>query len=162
VKAVDETPSQGETAMSTLSILKFRASIFAAVLAIGPFSPVSRAQDVGMLAKVNVPFAFETASRHFTAGVYTIRMENEHTLLIRGNSDSGLTMASIDDNAQPAKKGKAVFRKYGDQYFLSEISITGKSRRVHFAPSRAESQVRIAGSKTIPTGVEVALMDVSR
>jgi hypothetical protein len=162
VKAVDETPSQGETAMSTLSMLKFRASIFAAALAIAPFSPVSRAQDVGMLAQVNVPFAFETASQHFTAGVYTIRMENEHTLLIRGNSDSGLAMAWVDDNAQPAKTGKALFRKYGDQYFLSEISITGKSRRVHFRPSKAESEMLIAGSKTTPTGVEIALMDASR
>ena len=148
--------------MSALSMLKFRASIFAAALAIAPFSPVSRAQDVGMLAKVNVPFAFETASQHFAAGVYTIRMENEHTLVIRGNSASGLAMAWVDDNAQPAKTGKAVFRKYGDQYFLSEISITGKSRRVHFRPSKAESQVEIAGSKTTPAGIEVALMDASR
>jgi hypothetical protein len=162
VKAVDETPSQGETAMSTILPLKFRASIFAAVLAIAPFSPVSRAQDVGMLAKVNVPFAFETASQHFAAGVYTIRMENEHTLLIQGKSESGLALAWVDDNAQPVQRGKAVFQKYGDQYFLSEISITGKSRRVRFRPSRAESRMQIAGSKTTPTGIEVALMDASR
>jgi hypothetical protein len=162
VKAVDETPSQGETAMTTLSMLKFRASIFAAALAIAPFSPVSRAQDVGMLAQVNVPFAFETASQHFNAGVYTIRVENEHTLRIQGKSRSGLAMTWVDDNAQSAKTGKAVFQKYGDQYFLSEISITGKSRRIHFRPSKTESQMLIAGSKTTPTGVELALMDGSR
>ena len=34
--------------MSTLSMLKFRASIFAAVLTLAPFSPASHAQDAGM------------------------------------------------------------------------------------------------------------------
>ncbi len=46
--------------MSTLSILKFRTRLFAAVLAITPLSAALHAQDVGMLASVNVPFAFET------------------------------------------------------------------------------------------------------
>ncbi len=49
--------------MSTLSMLKFRASIFTAVLAIAPLSPASHAQGVGDFAKMNVPFAFETGSR---------------------------------------------------------------------------------------------------
>ena len=81
--------------MSTLSISKFRAGLFAAVLAVAPLSPALHGQDVGMVAKVNVPFAFETASGHrFAPGVYSVRMEGLHTLLIRGDSDSSLTMTS--------------------------------------------------------------------
>jgi hypothetical protein len=148
--------------MISLSISKFRAAIIAAVLAVTPLSPACRAQDVGMLAQVNVPFAFETASGHFTAGVYTIRMENEHTLRVQGKYQSGLAMTWVDDDAQPAKTGKALFQKYGDQYFLSEISIAGKSRHLHFRPSRAEQQLQIAGTKTTPMNVELALMDGSR
>ena len=81
--------------MSTLSISKFRAGLFAAVLAVAPLSPALHGQDVGMFAKMNVPFAFETASgHHFAPGVYSVRMESLHTLLIRGDSDSALTMTT--------------------------------------------------------------------
>jgi hypothetical protein len=144
--------------MNTLSIGKFRVSIFAAVVAVAAFSPALHGQDVGMIGKVNVPFAFETASGHrFDAGVYTIHMENTHTLLIKGVSDSGLAWTSIEDNAQSAEASKATFRKYGNQYFLSEITVAGKSRRLYFQPSKTENQLRIAGNKTAPTNVELSL-----
>jgi hypothetical protein len=149
--------------MSTLSISKFRAGLFAAVLAVVPFTPTAHAQDVGMMGQVNVPFAFETgAGHHFTAGVYTIRMENMHTLLIKGASDSALTMTTVEDNAQPAKSGKAMFRKYGNQYFLGEITIAGKSRRLYFQPSKAESRLQIGGNKNMPNTVELALLQTAR
>lgn len=148
--------------MSTFSTLKFRAAMIAAVLAISPLSPACSAQDAGMLVQVNVPFAFDTDSGHFAAGVYTIRTENEHILRFQGKSQSELVMTWVEDNAQPAKTGKAVFQKYGDHYFLSEISIVGKSRQLHFWPSRAEQELQVAGNKTAPVGVEVALMDGPR
>jgi len=148
--------------MSILSLLKFRAGMIAAALAITPFSPACCAQDAGMLVKVEVPFAFDTDSQHFDAGVYTIRTENEHILRFQGTSQSELVMTWVEDNAQAAKTGKAMFQKYGDRYFLSEISIAGKSRHLYFWPSRAEQELQVAGNKTIPTGVELALMDGSR
>jgi hypothetical protein len=105
----------------------------------------------------------QTASgHHFNPGIYTVRMENMHTLLIKGQSDSGLAMTSVEDNAQPAKLGKAVFQRYGNRYFLSEISIAGQSRHIHVVPSKAESQLQIAGNNTAPTAVELALLEGSR
>jgi hypothetical protein len=148
---------KGETAMSTLSMLKFRASIFAAVLAFATLSPASHAQDVGMFAKMNVPFAFEIGSQHYSAGVYTMGMDNQHILVIKGVSGSGLAMTSVDDNGQPAQRGVAVFHKYGNQYFLSEISVTGMSRRIHLRQATAESKLEIAQNKTAPQSVEVAV-----
>jgi hypothetical protein len=149
--------------MSTLSISKFRAGLFAAVLAVAPLSSALNAQNVGMLAKVNVPFAFETASgKQFSPGVYTISMENLHTLLIRGASDAGLVMTSVEDNGQPEKAGKATFKRYGNQYFLSEITVAAKSRHLHFANSKRENRMQIAASKTAPTNVEVALLETAR
>ena len=143
--------------MSILSLVKFRASIVAAALAITPFSPDCRAQDVGMLVQVNIPFAFDTDSGHFAPGVYTIRTENEHVLRFQGNSQSDLVMTWVEDNAQPASKGKATFQKYGDRYFLSEISIAGKSRHLYFWPSRTEQELQVAGNKTEAINVELAL-----
>jgi hypothetical protein len=149
--------------MNTLSISKFRAGLFAAVLAVAPLSPALHGQDVGMIARVNVPFAFETASgHHFAPGVYSVRMEGLHTLLIRGASDSALTITTSEDNAQTAERGKATFHRYGSQYFLSEITIPGESRRIYFARSKAEKQVEVAGDKTTPTNVELALLETTR
>jgi hypothetical protein len=144
--------------MSMLSTLKFRASIFAAVVAFAPISPASHAQNSGMLARVNVPFGFQTDSQHLAAGVYTLELANEHTLVIRGASQSWVVMTSAEDNAQPAERGTALFHKYGDQYFLSKITIAGKSRRLCLAPSKAERQMRIATQKTAPAGVELSLL----
>lgn len=110
-----------------------------------------------MLAKVNVPFSFESGSRHYAAGVYTIRMENQHTLLIKGVSESGVAMTSVEDNGQPAQKGVAVFQRYGNQYFLSEISVAGKSRRIHLRPAKPETQSQVGQDTTAPTSVEIAL-----
>jgi hypothetical protein len=149
--------------MNALSISKFRAGLFAAVLAVAPLSPALHGQDIGMIGKVNVPFAFETGSgHHFAAGVYSVRIEGLNTLLIRGNSDAALTTASAEDNAQPAKTGKATFHKYGNQYFLSEITVAGRSRMLHFAHSKAENQAQVAAEKTLPTNVELALLETTR
>jgi hypothetical protein len=147
--------------MSTLSLLKFHTAVIAAALAVTPFSPVCRAQDAGLLIQVNVPFAFDTDSQHFDAGVYTIRTENEHILRFQGESQSELVMTWVEDNAQQALKGKAMFQKYGDRYFLSEISIAGKSRHLYFWPSRAEQELQV-GNKTEAMNVELSLMEGSR
>jgi hypothetical protein len=146
--------------MSTLSMLKFRASIFAAVVAFAPLTPAAHAQENGTAVRVNVPFVFQNGSQHFAPGVYTLAMENDHTVVIRGASQSWMALTSIVDNAQPAKRGTAVFHKYGDQYFLSEITVAGKSRYLHLTPSRAECQLRRGQKK--PAGVELSLLQGPR
>jgi hypothetical protein len=146
--------------MSTLSMLKFRASIFAAVVAFAPLSPASQAQDSGMLARVNIPFGFQTDSQHFAPGVYTLEMANDHTLMIHGASQSWMALTSVEDKAQPAKRGTAVFHKYGDHYFLSEITVAGTSRYLHLTPSRTESQMRRGQKKA--AGVELSLLQAPR
>jgi hypothetical protein len=111
-----------------------------------------------MAARVNIPFGFQTDSQHFAPGVYTLEMENDHTLLIRGASQSWMALTSVEDKAQPAKRGTAVFHKYGDHYFLSEITVAGTSRYLHLTPSRTESQLRRGQKKTAPDGVELSLL----
>jgi hypothetical protein len=143
--------------MNKFSMLKFRASIFAAVLAVAPLSPALNAQDVGAVGQMNVPFAFETGSQHYPAGVYTIRMEDQHVVRISGTSVTGFSMAHIDDNRVPATRGAAVFQRYGNRYFLNEISITGRSGHLFLRRSKQKTQSEIAASKTVSTGVEIAL-----
>jgi hypothetical protein len=149
--------------MSTLSISKFRAGLFAAVLVVAPLSPALHGQDAGMVANINVPFAFEIASgHHFAPGVYSVRMDSPHTLLIRGASDSALTMTSIEDHGRTAKSGYATFHKYGNEYFLSEITVAGRSREIHLSKSKAEGRAQVAAAKTPPSNVELALLETTR
>jgi hypothetical protein len=84
-------------------------------------------------------------------------MEDQHLVRIWGTSVAGISMALVEDNGAPAKRGTAVFQRYGDRYFLNEISITGRSGRLFFRPSKDEAQLRIAASKAASTGVEIAL-----
>jgi hypothetical protein len=142
--------------MTTLSVNKFRAGLFAAIFAAAPLS--SQAQGPGVIVRMNVPFGFETGTRHFAAGVYTIRMENAHALLIRGVSTSGLALASIEDNGVAAKAGKAVFKRYGDRYFLREISLAGISRRLRLPATKEQTQVETAYQNTTSGPVEIALL----
>jgi hypothetical protein len=52
----------------------------------------------------------ETASgKHFGPGVYTIRMNGEQSLIIRGDKASGLAMTQLAYDGLPAHEGKAVF-----------------------------------------------------
>jgi hypothetical protein len=73
-----------------------------------------------------------------------------------------MALTSVEDKAQPAKRGTAVFHKYGNQYFLSEITVAGKSRSLHLTPSRTESELRRGEKKTAPDGVELSLLQGAR
>jgi hypothetical protein len=160
VKAVDERLPQGETTMRTLT--KVSARLIATVLAAASWAPVALAQSPSFAAKMNVPFAFETATgQHFGPGVYTIRMEGEHSIIIRGDKTSGLVLTQLADDGLPAQQGKAVFTHYGDKYFLRTVSVAGNASHLICARSKAERQSQIAAGKSA-TEVELALLGAGR
>lgn len=147
--------------MSTLSIWKFSASLLAVILAAAPSSLVSQAQFVEESVVVNVPFAFGDGSQNFAAGRYSIRMDDQKILAIRGDSNSGFVMAWFEQDSHPAETSKVVFRKYGDQYFLSEIWIAGESSHLYRLPSKQEKREE-AANKEVPTQVVVAALQMPR
>jgi hypothetical protein len=148
--------------MSTFSMSKVPATFIAAVLAVASLAPALRAQDSGFKAKVNVPFAFETATgQYFAAGVYTIRMDRAETMVIQGKSNSGLAMTQLANDGQPAKTGKAVFTKYGEKYFLREVWVTGNSGHLLCNESKAERRLQVARNQA-PSNVQLALLDTAR
>jgi hypothetical protein len=149
--------------MLTLTMLKVPAGLIAAVLAVASLAPAAQAQDLapGFAAKMNVPFAFETAmGQHFAPGIYTISMNGEKTMLIRGGKTSGLVLTHLADDSLSATKGKAVFTHYGDKYFLRAVWVAGNNG-LFFGRSKAEHQLEVAAAKT-PTAVELALLQTGR
>jgi hypothetical protein len=145
--------------MSTFSMLKFRAGIFATALAFAALARASQAQNAGMMGRMNVPFAFEMGSQHYPAGDYSIRMEEEHAILIRGTSVSGIALALVETDNSPAKHGQASFHRYGNRYFLNAISIKGEDRCVFIRRSKEEAYLQSAAGKTRPANLEIALLE---
>ena len=145
------------------TLTKISARLIAAVLAVASVASVAQAQSLSFAARVNVPFAFETASgQHFQPGVYTIRMEGMQTMLIRGATSGGLVVIEEEANeGLPVSQGKAVFMHYGEKYYLRSLSVSGSSTRMLFGSSKEERQSEIAAGKT-PSAVELALLQPGR
>ena len=148
--------------MRSSIMMKVPAGLIAAVLAVASSAPAAQAQDAGFAAKMNVPFAFQTASgQHFAPGVYTMRMNGEQSMVIRSNTTSGLFLAQLANDEQPPAQGKAVFSHYGDQYYLRTVSVAGNSSHLICYKSKAERESQIAAGKTSTT-VEVAVLKAGR
>src|ERR1700722_17680608 len=96
---------QGETTMRTSTMLKVPAGLIAAILTVASLAPVAQAQDSGFDARMNVPFAFQTSSgQHFDPGVYTIHMNGQHTMVIRGSKTSGMALTQLANDGPAATK----------------------------------------------------------
>jgi hypothetical protein len=148
--------------MRSSIMMKVPAGLIAAVLAVASSAPAVQAQDAGFAAKMNVPFAFQTASgQHFAPGVYTIQMNGAQTARIRSNTSSGVILTQLASDGMPATKGKAVFTHYGDQYYLRTVWVDGETSHLICGKSKAERESQIAAGKA-NTSVEVALLKAGR
>jgi hypothetical protein len=142
--------------MNTKSTSKLRTYLLACTLgAVAMVSPSHGfAQDNDM--RVNVPFAFHNGSQRMPAGVYAVKIESTHLILLRGDSKSGY----VNTNPQigkPAAKGKLVFERYGDQYFLREVWAANSETGQKCVKSKLEREVEIAQSKAAQPSAELAL-----
>ena len=148
--------------MRSSMMLKVPASLIAAVLAVASSAPAAQAQYPGFAARMNVPFAFQTASgQRFAPGIYTVNMNGPHSILIRNSTTSGMVLAQLANDQQPPAQGKAVFTHYGDQYFLRTVSVAGNASHLICSKSKAERESQIAAGKTNTT-VEVAVLKAGR
>ena len=143
--------------MRTSTMLKVPAGLIAAVLAVASLAPVAQAQNSSVADKMNVPFAFEAAGRHFAPGVYTISLYSEQTMMIRGNSNAGIAIIQLANDGHPATRGKAVFTRYGNKYFLSGVWFAENNGHLLCNPSKAERQLQVLPAQP-PTAVELALL----
>jgi len=148
--------------MSVPKMLKVPVSFIATCLVMASQAATSHAQNPNFAARINVPFAFQTSSgQHFAPGLYTIRMTGHAATLIQGSNSSGLAAALIACDSLPPAKGKAVFKHYGDRYFLQSISVAGTPSHLLFAASKEERQAQNAATKP-SAETEIAVLGVGR
>ena len=151
--------------MNSKSIQEIRISFFATILAAAPFTQTLHAQENGLRVKVDVPFAFDSGSKHFAAGEYIITQPTQGVILINSeNRKSGNATAFVawQQDFKPVTRGKVVFRRYGDQYFLRGVFVQGTQSHLECAPSKAEKMAQQhlnrASAETSMDRVELALL----
>ena len=115
-----------------------------ALLAIANFAlaGTSYAQSTGVRAKV--PFSFTVGDKVLPAGDYTIKSETPQLIMIKNHdhpADSALTLVDQASNGSPSG-GKLLFRRYGSQYFLSEILCNPADMNLRVPPSKREKRAQ--------------------
>lgn len=137
------------------SITSFVASgLVSCALAIGAATP-SFAQST-TLAQADIPFAFQVNGKLMPAGTYLISQDNSIMRLSNsGKHAQALAMALPDNGVQPATEGKITFNKYGDHYFLHNVSVAGSSTSYRCPTTKQEKNIVRELRNQQPTEVAV-------
>ncbi len=108
----------------------------------GAFSAQAQGTDAAL---VKVPFQFIVSGKVLPAGSYRISMQtpNAAVLLISsldGSNVAAVTLTQAQRNAySPDGAARVAFTKYGGQYFMSSVSMSGEdSRAVVLSRTSAE------------------------
>ena len=110
------------------------------------------AQTQALLA--NIPFAFNVGAKNLPAGRYTITVLNptsdQRVLQVR-SIDGRFTAITLTTAVigNESKKGKLIFRRYGNQYFFAQAQMAGESTGLAAAKSSAErAQAVVSAAKS--------------
>ena len=142
-------------------ISKLGRLVLSMSLVAGSFALTShlQAQQGSVIARV--PFAFSANGQQFAAGQYEIRPLNGFLLLVSNitTHQSGYMMVSPSGLRDIQSNGRLVFHRYnGNEYFLSQIWMPGRSEFSELSPTRREQQtMRAAKSASSSTNVVEAL-----
>ncbi len=94
--------------------------------------------------KANIPFNFTVNRMTLPAGEYTVSNSGTSGVLLISAQDSS-QRGFISTIGVQANKGssqtKLVFHRYGDQYFLSQIWVSGESSGRELPRTRAEKEL---------------------
>jgi hypothetical protein len=106
-----------------------KASILRALATLGlsaALGPVSLMAQTTIHARI--PFDFTIGSKSFAAGEYRVVEQFPKVLYIRSADGRSAMMALAHDVVPNAKPGEAklTFNKYGNRYFLSQVSHSGR------------------------------------
>ncbi len=92
----------------------------------------------------DIPFSFILNGRSLPAGHYTIAtLPNSHDVLrIEDRDDSVYIIAmAMPASSERQSDNTVLFHKYGNQYFLSSIRVSGSSMNCHLTTSKQEKRL---------------------
>ena len=108
------------------------------------------------IAKATVPFDFTVGQTKMPAGTYEISPLS-HAILImdRKTAKSVLSLFNSEEPSRGDSTPRLVFHRYGDKYFLSQVSRGNGGAVMQLPTSKLEAEVRIAGS-SVPQKTVIA------
>ena len=116
---------------------------------LGVLTSVSAHAQAGKQFTVTIPFNFYVAGKTLPAGQYYVGRSTEDSegLVLRGTDGrTGVFVLTRGiQTAEVQQQSKLVFRRYGDQYFLSSVSWSGGPSKI-LPPTKIELQAAKAPS----------------
>jgi len=109
------------------------------------------------IATATVPFDFTVEQTQMPAGTYLISPLGHDAILVR-DSKTAKSVASVfrwEDAGKGDSTPKLVFHRYGDKYFLSQVSRGKGNGAMQLPISKLEKEVQIASS-SVPQKTVVA------
>lgn len=111
--------------------------------------------------EVKIPFDFAIGKVQFKAGTYSFKKVTDNTLTVRDVNGKGTTLvdAPLTIGSRDYKAGaRLVFNQYGNQYFLSQVWLSGDTGRQLFsnAETKAAREYKLANNNAKPQRVELA------
>jgi hypothetical protein len=99
----------------------------------------------------DIPFNFTACREQMPAGkykIYPISSANPRMLLVRGEDNRSVEILCTRDvrASKPTSRGKVIFNRYGNEYFLSELWFAGDLSGNQVAMSEREQAI----VKTLP------------
>ena len=115
------------------------------VLALGLLLVVSAAHAQSGAVAANVPFDFVVGNEVYPAGNYLLRPWGavRGSILIQNRDESRYRMVStrVCQKLARAEKTVLIFHRYGDQYFLEQVTHEGNTIGRQFLKSNIEAQL---------------------
>jgi hypothetical protein len=106
----------------------------------------------------DIPFTFTVANHTLPPGHYTITRMGETTLRIFSSHNQGTVVQTFKvEGNTPESRGKMVFHRYGDAYFLSEVWVAANGIGRKVFQCRAEEE--LARKRT---DREIAVLQIAR
>ena len=120
-------------------------------------TPALRAQEALL---VNIPFAFTAGKMTLPAGEYRIQKaaDTSPALLIQrtdGSASALVISMAVDTNRGQNQQSKAVFHKYGERYFLSQVWTVGHSRGRQLPESAKEKEQALTAHNQRPEEITI-------
>jgi hypothetical protein len=141
------------------SITSFLASgLVSSALAIGiAATPSNALAQTSSGVKANIPFAFQVGSRVMPAGTYIFSKQGDHIMLLSSDDARNriLTLVLPQSESKPPAVGTVTFAKYGDRYFLHEVSSSDSSTAYTWTTGKQEKE--LIRELNLLKGTEVAV-----
>jgi hypothetical protein len=116
----------------------FMCVVFGLILATLGAASAQAQSDHSLVAKI--PFAFWLQQEKFPAGEYVVDPLQSGYLRLHSSDGGSVILHVLPNYSRPnlEPKGKLIFNRYGDQYFLREAWIPSFDFGMNFMPSKVE------------------------